>query len=35
VGIVGFLQKPFGPQELIASVRDALGEADTEADTHG
>jgi CheY-like chemotaxis protein len=28
VGIVGFLQKPFGPQELMATVREALGEID-------
>ncbi len=29
-GIVGFLQKPFGPQELIATIRGVLGEVEPE-----
>ena len=27
-GIAGFLQKPFGPQELIATIREVLGEVE-------
>ncbi len=32
-GVVGFLQKPFGPQELIARIRQILGDTETEDGT--